>query len=41
MAWMILTIAVLGVVAVATRPRPAEKRDAIPVRVDDRRRPRR
>jgi len=38
---MILTMAVLGAIAVAARRRPTEKHDAIPVRVDDRRRPRR
>jgi len=42
MALLVVTMAILGALtAVVARPDPAEKRDAVPVRVDEDRRPRR
>lgn len=39
MAVLILTMAVLGAMALVVAPRPAEKLDVIPVRVDEARHP--
>jgi len=38
MALMVLTMAILGGLAVLVLNAPAEKRDAVPVRIDTRRR---